>query len=291
MSPTIRSGLVAGLAQRVGSAVDADQHRPVVADVGPERREVLLVVVAADDDQRVPPLDRRRDVGHAHAVEQERALPLHVLHRVRGERLELGGQARPRLGHRPGHGLGVLHLRPRRRTVPSSASSVSPSTRTRAPSLIRANTSLPTSSIRAMPARDQDLGPEVGIAAGDARRGVDHRRDAGSRPARRRSPGRGRRGRSTAMSPGRSRLVRFFVRRSRRAVPPHAGSAAPRCAAAPHGADAHGADAARRCLSGQHDRRASATVAVTQRARHHVADRHAGGAGERASRPAVTGCH
>ena len=32
---------VAGLEQRVGAAVHADQHRPVLADVGAQRREVL----------------------------------------------------------------------------------------------------------------------------------------------------------------------------------------------------------------------------------------------------------
>ena len=50
-------GLVAGLDQRVGAAVDADQHRPVLADVGAQASQVLLVVVAAHDDEHVPAVE------------------------------------------------------------------------------------------------------------------------------------------------------------------------------------------------------------------------------------------
>ena len=74
MSPTIRSRLVAGLQQRVRAAVHADQHRPVLADVGPQRRQVLAVVVAAHDDQDVPAVEIGAHVGHADAVEQQLAL-------------------------------------------------------------------------------------------------------------------------------------------------------------------------------------------------------------------------
>src|SRR3712207_7505645 len=42
------------------------------------------------------------------AVEEERALALHVLHRVGGEGLELGGQPGPGVGHRGRDGAGVL---------------------------------------------------------------------------------------------------------------------------------------------------------------------------------------
>ena len=51
------SGFSPMLEQRVGAAVDADEHRPVLADVGPQRGEVALVVVAAHDDERVPALE------------------------------------------------------------------------------------------------------------------------------------------------------------------------------------------------------------------------------------------
>ena len=52
-------GLEADLEQRVGAAVDADEHRLVLAQVRLQRREVALVVVAAHDDERVPALDLR----------------------------------------------------------------------------------------------------------------------------------------------------------------------------------------------------------------------------------------
>ena len=51
MSPTIMSGLKPCLEDRVGAAVDADEHRLDVADVGPQRAQVALVVDAAHDDQ------------------------------------------------------------------------------------------------------------------------------------------------------------------------------------------------------------------------------------------------
>ena len=46
--------LEAFLEQRVGAAVDADEHGLEVADVGPQRLDVALVVDAAHDDQRRP---------------------------------------------------------------------------------------------------------------------------------------------------------------------------------------------------------------------------------------------
>ena len=50
-------GLEPVLEQRVGAAVDADEHRLVLADVRPQRGEVGAVVVAAHDDERVPALE------------------------------------------------------------------------------------------------------------------------------------------------------------------------------------------------------------------------------------------
>ena len=52
MSPTIMSGLKPSSRMRVGAAVDADEHRADVADVGAQRAQVALVVDAAHDDQR-----------------------------------------------------------------------------------------------------------------------------------------------------------------------------------------------------------------------------------------------
>ena len=59
-SPMMMSRLEPSVEQRVGAAVDRDQHRLVLADVRPQRLEVVLVVVAAHDDQRVTAVDRRR---------------------------------------------------------------------------------------------------------------------------------------------------------------------------------------------------------------------------------------
>ena len=103
----MRSGLRPRLDERVGAAVDPDEHRAVLADVGAQRAQVLLVVVAAHDDEGVPAVELGGDVGDADAVEQQLALAAQVLHRVGGERLELDGQPGPRLGHRGLHQLGV----------------------------------------------------------------------------------------------------------------------------------------------------------------------------------------
>ena len=54
MSPTIRSGVQPGLEQRVGAAVDTDQHGLIVANVRPDHAQVALVARAARDDQHVP---------------------------------------------------------------------------------------------------------------------------------------------------------------------------------------------------------------------------------------------
>ena len=52
-SPMMMSGLKPMLEQRVGAAVDTDEHRLVLADVRAQRGEVAAVVVTAHDDQRV----------------------------------------------------------------------------------------------------------------------------------------------------------------------------------------------------------------------------------------------
>ena len=54
MSPTITSGRVPGLEQRVRAAVDRDQHRLEVPDVRPDDPQVALVPGPAGDDERVP---------------------------------------------------------------------------------------------------------------------------------------------------------------------------------------------------------------------------------------------
>ena len=143
-------GLVARLEHGVGAAVDADEHRPVLADVGPQHRQVLLVLVPADDDEHVPALDRGLDVRNAGAVEQEGALAAQEVHGVRRERLDLDGEA----GTRVSTAAAIV--------APSSSA---PLATTRSPSQTRALVDPddrplldggqdvgPTSSIRGMPA-------------------------------------------------------------------------------------------------------------------------------------------
>ena len=76
-------GLVPGLDERVGAAVDADEDRLVLADVVAQGLQVLLVVVAAHDDEGVPAVEVGADVGHADAVEEQLALLAQVVHGVR----------------------------------------------------------------------------------------------------------------------------------------------------------------------------------------------------------------
>ena len=54
--------------QRVGAAVDRDQHRLVLAHVGPQRLEIVLVVVAAHDDEHVPAAGSSRAAAGAAAA-------------------------------------------------------------------------------------------------------------------------------------------------------------------------------------------------------------------------------
>ena len=93
-------GLQPELTQSIGAAVDTDEHRPVLADVRPQRAEVLSVVITTYDDKGVPTVELRVDVGNADPVQQQLALAPQVLHGVGGEGLELQRQSSPRLGHR-----------------------------------------------------------------------------------------------------------------------------------------------------------------------------------------------
>ena len=155
-------GLVAGLDQRVGAAVDPDQDRPVLADV----------VAAASAG---PPCSGSRAPRSARAGRRARCVmsgtPTPSRSRSRslrrysivfgGERLELDGQPGPGLVHRR------LRRRRRRAASPVATSALAdaaPRRRRRAsslPSLI-AMTSGPTSSISGMPAATRISGPRFG---------------------------------------------------------------------------------------------------------------------------------
>ena len=163
-------------------------------------------------------------------------------------------------------------------TVPSSARSCRRRAARRA--VLDPGEDLPADAVhQGHPGATRISGPRFGVAAGGARRGVDDAAtpQATSASALTRSMSTWS---MTAMSPGRSRPVRFFVRRSSRAVPP-ALSPTPGCAAAPHGADAHARHGPDAAWTRPERPTRIGDLAVTQRARHHGADDTPGGAGER----------
>ena len=194
-SPMIMSGLRRWLEQGVGAAVDADEHRSVLADVGPQGPEVLLVVVAPHHDQRVAALEVGLQGRQDQRREGELGLAADVLEGVHREALELLADRAsgapcdrrrrpPRCAPRPV----ATHL-----AVDADVAVVD---RDRlAVRRARRAASEPTSSMqRDAGGQDPDRAP-VRVAAGDRRRGVDDGRHPGVRRGRRRPPGRGRRGR------------------------------------------------------------------------------------------------
>ena len=93
-------GLEADLEQRVRTAVDPDEHRLVLPDVGAQRLQVVAVVVAAHDHERVTALEVGLERWDLERLEQEVRLALDVLQRVDRESLELAADRRARLDHR-----------------------------------------------------------------------------------------------------------------------------------------------------------------------------------------------
>jgi hypothetical protein len=92
-------GPEADLEQGVGAPVDADEHRPVLAYVRSQRREVAAVVVPAHDDQRVPASERRPQRRERERLEGEARLVADVFERVLREALELGADRGARRVH------------------------------------------------------------------------------------------------------------------------------------------------------------------------------------------------
>ena len=78
-------GLEADFEQRVGAAVDRDQHRLVLLDVRPQCAQVVPVVVPAHHDQRVPPLDLGLEPRQLERLERDPGFGLDVLERVARE--------------------------------------------------------------------------------------------------------------------------------------------------------------------------------------------------------------
>ncbi len=78
-------GAVAGLPDRVGSAVNADQDRSYVADVSAKRPQVPLVVRSADHDQHVAVAEVGLRVGQLETAAEDFALGLDMADRVLGK--------------------------------------------------------------------------------------------------------------------------------------------------------------------------------------------------------------
>ena len=186
-------GLEAHLEQRVGAAVDADEHRPVLADVGAQ---------AARSSGSRGRARRRARAGRRIFVAQRRQL----------ERLERRAAPRAatyssvfsakRSSSTPIATRGLLHrgldLVARRSTLAGRERArrprqTSPSTiRRTSPSRTRVDDVLTGVVDRAgCRPRRMRIGPAVRVAAGDRRRGVHDRRDAARRPGRRPRRGRG----------------------------------------------------------------------------------------------------
>ena len=104
-------GLEALREQRVGAAVDGEDRGLHVADVGPQRAQVLLVVDAAHDDERRPVAEVRVEARQLDAPGQQLALLEHVLDRVLRERLERVADLAAALVGGGADVLGLLHDR------------------------------------------------------------------------------------------------------------------------------------------------------------------------------------
>ena len=103
--------------QRLGPAVDRDDHGPHVADERPQRAQVALVTDAAHDDERRAIAKVGREARQLDPARQQLALLAHVLHGVAREALErLSDLTPPGLGFGT-HAIEIEHL-PAREELP-----------------------------------------------------------------------------------------------------------------------------------------------------------------------------
>ena len=92
-------GRAAVVDQRVGTAVDGDEHGAVLAYVRPERAQIVLVVESAHDHQRVATADLGRKRRQRDRLEAALGLLVDELEGVASERAQLGADAQARLLH------------------------------------------------------------------------------------------------------------------------------------------------------------------------------------------------
>ena len=162
---------VTTLEKNVSTGVDANEHRAVCTDVPAQRAQVLAVVVATHDDEHLLASELGSDLRHAHTVEEQVAVAPQVLHGVGRERLKLDGQAGTRIGHRVLHCFDRLLL-PRRDHAIAGVQGAFVEPDDVAVANLGEHAGSDTIEER-YAVGDQNLRPEVGIAAADARCGVD----------------------------------------------------------------------------------------------------------------------
>ena len=166
--------------QRVGAAVDPDEHRLEVADVRPDDPQVALVAGPARDDQRVPVAEPRLQRREVDPLGQQAALVAQVLHRVLGELRQRFGHAAALLASAASSSRSSRAC-PRARQVPLRKT-LAPRTVSGSPSETSSNSGAPGASIKRhaaaheqQRARDSGSGPRLRL--GD----VDDDADAGAR--------------------------------------------------------------------------------------------------------------
>ena len=176
-SPTISCGPVPALAQHVGAAADADEHRLVLLDEGFEGLQVVGGVGFLGHDHDVAAMEVDVDVGDADAVDQQRAFTADELDGVARECLEVGDQAT----------LGLVHQFVDLVVGPLGAAD-EPAVACVHAAVVQPDSGAVLDALEHLGAglvdqRDavvhQHLGPQIGIAAGDRRRRVDHGGDIG----------------------------------------------------------------------------------------------------------------
>jgi hypothetical protein len=80
----------AGFEERVGTTVDGDQHRVVLAEIRPEHLEVVLVVVTAHDDECMAPQDLNMELRQHERLEGEVGFLVDILEGVAREIAQFG---------------------------------------------------------------------------------------------------------------------------------------------------------------------------------------------------------
>ena len=169
---------VADVHQRVRAGVDRQQHRPVLADIGPQRPQVLAVAEAADDDEHVPAVHVGRQRRHVvDAVGEQAVLSAQELQGVGGERVDLARHPGGRLVHRLVEGfLGLQHALGDDRVALVEDVAVEP----HQGAVGDPAQHLAADVVDQRDARlEQQPGAEVGVPAGDRPGGVDDGRGTG----------------------------------------------------------------------------------------------------------------